>query len=222
MDTLLCPPLCPFWHRMHGCGRDVASISTTHLTPSFYSLVHWAWNFLSPGDRAWLCQFSGSMLTRHRDTGTAPQCPLPTLQAYTHLHTVACSQSISYLCQPHFPATQLLANIPKKQAFDNAIALLCFDFVYTDFIHSMSCLYTYQGHNHDAVWDIIDSMAHIPQVPHWPPVNFDQTFWAMTLRVPLTGLLKSTMVHRGNKVDGLFGLNELNKTTSQTAGRGLK
>jgi len=27
-------------------------------------------------------------------------------------------------------------------------------------------------------------------------------------------LLKSTMVHRGNKVDGLFGLSELNKMTS--------
>ena len=27
-------------------------------------------------------------------------------------------------------------------------------------------------------------------------------------------VLKSTMVHRGNKVDGLFKLNELNKTTS--------
>jgi len=27
---------------------------------------------------------------------------------------------------------------------------------------------------------------------------------------------------RGNKVDGLFGLSNLNKTTSQTAGRGLK
>jgi len=35
-------------------------------------------------------------------------------------------------------------------------------------------------------------------------------------------LLKSTMVHRGNKVDGLFELNELNNTTSWTAGRGLK
>jgi len=27
---------------------------------------------------------------------------------------------------------------------------------------------------------------------------------------------------RGNKVDGLFGLDNLNKATSQTAGRGLK
>jgi len=28
--------------------------------------------------------------------------------------------------------------------------------------------------------------------------------------------------HCGNKVDGLFGLDDLNKTTSRTAGRGLK
>jgi len=35
-------------------------------------------------------------------------------------------------------------------------------------------------------------------------------------------VLKSTMVHRGNKVDGLFELNELNNATSCTAGQGLK
>ena len=34
--------------------------------------------------------------------------------------------------------------------------------------------------------------------------------------------VKIHVVHRGNKVDGLFGLNNLNKATSQTAGRGLK
>ncbi len=81
----------------------------------------------------------------------------------------------------------LLVDIPRHCAFDNAIALLRYDFVYVDFIRSMSRLYTYQGRNHDAVWDIIDSVAHIPQAPNWPSVDFDRTFWAMTLGVPLTG-----------------------------------
>jgi len=51
----------------------------------------------------------------------------------------------------------------------------------------MSQLYTYQGCNHDAIWDIINSVAHILQAPNWPPVDFDWTFQAMTLGIPLTG-----------------------------------
>jgi len=35
-------------------------------------------------------------------------------------------------------------------------------------------------------------------------------------------MLESTVVHRGNTVDGLFKLNELNNATSRTAGQGLK
>ena len=37
--------------------------------------------------------------------------------------------------------------------------------------------------------------------------------------------MPSVRIHngpQGNKVDGLFGLNDLNKATSRTAGRGLK
>jgi len=51
----------------------------------------------------------------------------------------------------------------------------------------MSRLYTYQGRNHDAIWDIIDSVAHIPQAPNWPAIDFERTFCTMTLGVPLTG-----------------------------------
>ncbi len=76
--------------------------------------------------------------------------------------------------------------IPKCQAYDNAVALLCFNFVYANFVHSMLQLYTYQGCNHNAIWDIIKSVTHIPQAPNWPLVDFDQTFWATTLGVPLT------------------------------------
>jgi len=51
----------------------------------------------------------------------------------------------------------------------------------------MSWFYTYQGCDHDAVWDITNSMAHIPQAPNWPTVDFDWTFRAMTLGVLLMG-----------------------------------
>jgi len=81
----------------------------------------------------------------------------------------------------------LPVDIPWHHAFDNAIALLHYNFVYVDFIRSMSCLYTYQGHNHKAMWDIINLVAHIPQAQNWPSVDFDHTFQAMTLGVPLTG-----------------------------------
>jgi len=51
----------------------------------------------------------------------------------------------------------------------------------------MSRLYTYQGCDHDVVWDVIDSVVHIPQADNWPSVNFECTFHAMTFGVPLTG-----------------------------------
>jgi len=106
---------------------------------------------------------------------------------YTRLRTRATYRSIGHLRQPRFPATTLPTDILQHRAFDNAIALLRYDFVYVDFIRSMSHLYTYQGRDHDAVWDIIDSVAHIPQAQNWPSVDFDRTFRAMTLGVPLTG-----------------------------------
>jgi len=100
---------------------------------------------------------------------------------------VASCCSLGYLWQPQFLAITLPTAIPKCQAYDNAVALLHYDFMYADFVHSMLRLYTYQGHNHDAIWDIIDSVMHIPQAPNWPLVDFEQTFQAMTLGIPLTG-----------------------------------
>jgi len=108
-------------------------------------------------------------------------------RTYARLRTRATYRFIGHLCQPHFPVATLPVNIPRYRAFDNAVALLCYDFVYADFIRSMSHLYTYQGCDHDTVWDIIDLVAHIPQAPNWPSVDFDHTFRAMTLGVPLMG-----------------------------------
>ncbi len=110
-----------------------------------------------------------------------------TFCAYARLRTRATYCSIGHLHQPRFPAATLLVDIPQHCAFNNAIALLCYDFVYADFIRSMSHLYTYQGRDHDMVWDIINSVTHIPQAPNWPSIDFDHTFQAMTLGVPLMG-----------------------------------
>ncbi len=65
--------------------------------------------------------------------------------------------------------------------------LLCYDFGYANFIRSMAKTYTYQHQDIDAIWDIVDLVAHIPLAPGWPSVNFKQTFKAMTLGVPLAG-----------------------------------
>jgi len=109
------------------------------------------------------------------------------LHYHARLRTRATYRSIGHLRQPRFPVAMLPVDIPWHRAFNNAVALLCYDFVYVDFIRSMSRLYTYQGRDHDTVWDIIDSVAHIPQAPNWPSVDFDRTFRAVTLGVPLTG-----------------------------------
>jgi len=49
----------------------------------------------------------------------------------------------------------------------------------------MANIYTHQRHDHNAVWDIIDSATHIPLAADWPMVDFDQTFRTMTLGIPL-------------------------------------
>jgi len=54
VDTILCPPLCPLQCHTHGCGHDVA-MSTQPNTPSFFSLAHWAWPFLTLSNWAHLC-----------------------------------------------------------------------------------------------------------------------------------------------------------------------
>ncbi len=48
-------------------------------------------------------------------------------------------------------------------------------------------IYTYQSHDIDATWDLIDSVPHIPPAPVWPTVNFEQSFKAMMFGVPLAG-----------------------------------
>jgi len=51
----------------------------------------------------------------------------------------------------------------------------------------MGLLYTFCGREIDAIWDIINSITHIPLAPGWPHIDFDCTFKAMTLGVPLAG-----------------------------------
>jgi len=67
----------------------------------------------------------------------------------------------------------------------------------------MARTYTYQGRDNDALWDIIDSVAHIPHAPGWPPINFERTFRAMTLGVPLAGNFRCsfTSVSTRNQYD---------------------
>jgi len=152
-----------------------------------YILVHWVWDFLSQNDRAWLCHTPMGVCATDQAQHTYYLGWAPALRAYARLRTVASCHSLGYLRQPWFLAIMLPTEIPKRRAYDNAVALLRYDFVYADFVRSMSRLYTYQGCNHDMIWDIIDPIAHIPQqAPNWPPVDFERTFRAMTLGVLLT------------------------------------
>jgi len=187
LATPLCPPICPLRRHAFGCGRAVASISTVHDRPAPFLLVHWAWPFLTPQDRAALCGFPRSLSPMDTLPPGHESSPLTVFTAYARLRSQACSQSIGYLRQPRFPSTPLPATIPARRAHDNAIALLRYHFDYADFIRSMAFTYTYQGRDLDAIWDLIDSVAHLPQAPGWPAVDFDRAFRAMTLGVPLAG-----------------------------------
>jgi len=59
-----------------------------------------------------------------------------------------------------------------QQEYNNSIVLLWYDFIYGDFIWSIAMIYTYQSHDIDAIWDIIDLEAHTPLAPGLPIVDF--------------------------------------------------
>jgi len=162
----------------------VAAVSTTHLSPSAYSLIHWAWPFLSYQDRKHLCHIQ---LPSHSGPSPTVCQSANVFRSYAHLCTAACSQSMGYLRQLCHPATTLPGAIPGNHVHDHSITLLHYDFIYTDFIRSMVSVYTYQGCNNDALWDIINSVAHIPHAMGWLPNDFERTFCAMTLGIPLAG-----------------------------------
>jgi len=162
MDTILCPPRCPLSRRHRGCGRDVAPISTIHKHPSGYLLIHWAWDFLSVRDRAAVCQGGFPTTMVPGAAGPSHGSTTNVFRAYARLRTKACTRSISYLCQPRHPANPLPSQVDAEREFDNGVALLRYNFVYADFIRSMANIYTHQRRDHDAVWDIIDSAAHVP------------------------------------------------------------
>jgi len=91
MNTLICPPLCPLHHWSHGCGCNVAQISTSHRTPSLFSLVHWAWELLSMTDRAVLCHLQADTQTDRSQVTNHPLPQANVLLAYAKLHAMACS-----------------------------------------------------------------------------------------------------------------------------------
>ncbi len=107
MDTILCPPCCPLRRRSHGCGRDVAVISTSHSQPSGYILIHWAWDFLSFQDRAAVCSIQLPASSSPGTSGSPHEPAANVFRSYAHLHATACSRSIGYLRQPRTPANPL-------------------------------------------------------------------------------------------------------------------
>jgi len=109
------------------------------------------------------------------------------LLAYAKLWATACSRSIGYLRQPRKPSKTLPQQIPADRAYNNRILLLQYNFIYANFIRSMGLLYTFCSREIDAIWDIVDSVTHIPLTPGWPHIDFDCTFKAMTLGVLLAG-----------------------------------
>jgi len=178
MDMVLCPPICPLCHCSYGCRHAISVSSTQHSQPSVCSLIHWAWLFLLILDQQALAQIQPDSLS--------PKW-LNIFQTYAKLCMQAHWQSVGYLCQPCHPSPLVPVAILHIWEVDNGVALLHYNFVYADFIWSMANIYTYQNQNIDAIWDIIDSVAYIPPTPGWPSIDFDRTFKAMTLGVPLAG-----------------------------------
>jgi len=167
VNIILCPPLstttivwivvatmwppCP--HNMIHC---------------LFPLAHWAWPFLILNNQTHQCHIPTNNMSK-----TSLLVPNSKnigwfLKAYIWLCREASHHSIGYLQQPCHPASQLGQEIPPHWVFDKCVALLHYDFLYANFICSMSWLYMYQGQNHAAIWNIMTLYPIYPkhQVGH--------------------------------------------------------
>ena len=109
----------------------------------------------------------------------------PVFRVYAKLRQAAMTRLIGYLRHVRPPPAKRPLDLVR--AYDMAVALLRHDFLYADFIHSFGGLYTYQGRDWDAAWDIVDLVRHLTPPAGYPSIDPDRALRIFTLGVPLVG-----------------------------------
>ncbi len=167
-DCPLVHPQPPLRRRRRGFGRTNPKLSVSHSDPSGYFIIHLAWDFLLPQDRAKLAVAS------------------PSFEAYARLRRSAVTVDIARLRLPRQPVG-IEKGLTHDRAWRAGVALLRFDFNYGDLIRWLGGEYTNESRDWDHFSDVANAVRDVEPPPGYPNVDFDRAFRACTEGVPLAG-----------------------------------
>jgi len=112
---LLPPDPGTFRRRCFGFGRPSSRLSTIHSEPGPYVILHFVWDYLAVPDRRRLVRAA------------------PAMRPYASLRAAAVRGSVSSLRAPRLHAP-VSSDISKARAYQMAMALVRFNFLYGDLI----------------------------------------------------------------------------------------
>ena len=160
-------PWMPIRRRLYGSGASTLKRHCSHATPHLDGVIHFAWIFLTPGER---------------------KCAVTAFSAwrlYAYLRRDACRLSLSPLQAARG------VNIPKKlsrqRALLHSVALLRFDFQYSDLVRWLGSEYTNRDCDWASSWDKLLRSRKRPLPADYPKPDFLRAFRVQTEGVPLQG-----------------------------------
>jgi hypothetical protein len=189
--TPLVPPRPALRRRIQGIGRDKADLSISHVgQKSGFLILHLAWDFLAPKDRAKLCE-EVSMV----------------FGAYANLRWQASKQSTAELRRDRAPPDG--SPVDENRSRLMAMALIRYDFIYGDFVRYLGGEYTNEDRDWLSTFDIIEAVQQVEPAPGYPPPDFDRASRLAMEGAPLTGHFecKFSSVDQRNKYDNHPGLS---------------
>ena len=158
----------PIIHRHKGPAKDTARLHTTHTVASPFLVFHFAWDYLTPNDRARLLQTH------------------PVMTQYARLRRSASSRILASLRQPR-PNTSDIPPLCHRRAWLMGCALVRFNFVYADFIRWLGGEYTNDHRDWTSIFQLADHIAKVPIPTDSPPIDLDRTLHIATSGAPIAG-----------------------------------
>ena len=172
LNTWINRPWQPNRRRIWGFGRVTSDRSCTHDVVNPISMIHYAWNFLTPQDR--------------RQAMKA----IPKWRKYADLRRIACSLSVAPLKQERMLEADgsVPVALDPARALMNSCGLLRFDFSHGDFIRFLGGEFTNEHRDFNAEWDVIERNLENADPPSdMPPTKLDMAYRIQTEGVPLRG-----------------------------------
>ena len=156
--------------RHRGKGRSLPGISTAHDCPSGELILHLAWDFITPGDRAHLCTAA------------------PAMEAYARLRHFAMSVPPAALIelQSMPPVEALSPTISALRAYKMAAMLLLLDFNMGDLIRWLGGVYTHEHIPLDPIRQAVAATRNIPQSRGYPVQDFSRALHILEHGAPVT------------------------------------